>query len=235
MRKYVLITGSSSGIGQALAEDFLNESTIVIGIDCNNSTINHPNYQHIICDVSNFTQVEQAIKSITIPRIDQLVNCAGIVEKGLALDLPADLFASQVNTNLIGTFNICKCSIPLLLLAPDPAIVNISSIFGIKPVVEMAGYSSSKAGIIALTKTLALEHAPKIRVNAVAPGATLTPMLERRFQKSPELEQLFIESYPLKRIAQISEIISVIRFLLSKDASFITGTCIEVDGGISLI
>lgn len=239
MNKVVLITGSTSGIGFECAKVFAKHNYDVIinynksereALELRNKLESEYNVKclAIECNVSNLEEVNYMFKEIEIVygKIDVIVNNAGI-----ALDNLFDLktvyeFRQVLDTNLIGPFLISQKGIKLM---KKGSIINIASTDGIDTsYIEGIDYASSKAGLISLTKTLAKELSPKIRVNCVAPGWVNTKMndnLSDSFRKKETKKIL------LKRFGKPNEIANVVYFLASEEASYINGSVIRVDGG----
>jgi len=165
--------------------------------------------------------------------IDIMVNNAGVIkDKALALMEPDD-WHEVINANLHGTFNLTRAAIVTLIKQKSGVIVNIASVSGITGIPRQTNYSASKAGIIGFTKSLAREVAPyNIRVNAVAPGFIETDMLKGL---ADEYKSQIIKQIPLNRFGKPEEVARVVKFLVSDDASYITGHTLVIDGGMSAI
>lgn len=240
--KVVLITGASRGIGAEVAKVFASNNYNVV-INYNNSPDvalklkeEIENKYHVTaicikCDVSNELEVKSMVEKAidTFGHIDVLVNNAGIAIDKTFEDKTAENFRKILDTNLIGTFIVSKCAGKNMLENKSGAIINVASTNGIDTIYpESLDYDASKAGVISLTKNLALQYAPYIRVNAVAPGWVNTDM-------NKELDQAFIEKENkkilLNRFAQPEEIAKVIYFLATPDASYINSEVIRIDGG----
>lgn len=235
--KVVIVTGSSRGIGKATALLFSKEGAkVVITYNKSKEEADHlikklKNSIAVKCDVSNEEDIKKMIK-ITIEKfgkIDILINNAGIV-----FDMPfsqrtAEHWKKTLEVNLIGSFLCAKYAAPYLKKQKNSSIVNLSSTSGLESFnATSIDYDASKLGIVALTRDLAKEFAPYIRVNSVAPGWVNTDMnkdLPKDYIKN-ELEKVF-----LKRFAEPEEIAKVILFLASEDASYINGSNIKIDGG----
>jgi NAD(P)-dependent dehydrogenase (short-subunit alcohol dehydrogenase family) len=185
-------------------------------------------YLHLdVTDVRGWQEVMDAIGHAHA-RLDVLVNNAGIIHLAAIEDEDPGAWNKLLNVNLTGAFLGIRAAIPQMRAAGRGSIINISSIFGPSGAIGNAAYAASKAGLLGLTRTAALELATDlIRVTAVCPGGVSTPMNER------EKEGGVVPETPLGRRAHVSEISSVIAFLASDDASFITGTEVFVDGGFS--
>ena len=240
--KVVLITGASRGIGAEAAKVFASNNYNVV-INYNNSydavlklKEEIENKYHVAalcikCDVSNELEVKSMVEKTidTFGHVDALVNNAGIAIDTTFEDKTVENFRKILDTNLIGTFIVSKYVGKYMLENKNGAIINIASTNGIDTVYpESLDYDASKAGVISLTKNLALQYAPYIRVNAVAPGWVNTDM-------NKELDQAFIEKENekilLNRFAHPKEIAKVIYFLATPDASYINSEVIRIDGG----
>ena len=238
----VLITGSSRGIGSATAKIFASNNYNVV-INYNNSAkeafdlkeeiekIYKVNVLCVKCNVSNELEVNSMVEKTidTFGHIDVLVNNAGIAIDTTFEDKTVENFRTILDTNLIGTFIVSKYVGKHMLKNKKGAIINVSSTNGIDTVYpESLDYDASKAGVISLTKNLALQYAPYIRVNAVAPGWVNTDM-------NKDLDQAFIDKENkkilLNRFANPEEIAKVIYFLATPDASYINSEVIRIDGG----
>jgi 3-oxoacyl-[acyl-carrier protein] reductase len=238
--KVALITGSSRGIGKATAILFAQEGAkIVINYSKSEKEAKETLKEIekiseaiiIKCDVSDEKQVQKMIEETIkkFERIDILVNNAGIVYDIPIFEKTLKQFRRTLDVNLIGTFLCSKYVSPYMLKQGSGSIINISSTNGINtPSPESADYDASKAGIISLTKNLAKELAPKIRVNSIAPGWIDTDMnkdLPKEFIKE-ETENVF-----MKRFGKPEEIAKAAVFLASDDSSYITAATLVVDGG----
>ena len=242
MNKVVLVTGASRGIGRSTVIEFAKKGYDVV-INYFNSDEKaielkkevEENYQvkalTIKADVSNEEEVKTMVEKVILEfgHIDCLVNNAGIAIDTIFEDKTKDNFIKILNTNLIGPFLVSKEVGKYMKNAKKGSIINVSSTNGIDTIYpESIDYDASKAGLISLTKNLAIEYSPYIRVNSVAPGWVLTDM-------NKELDNEFIdketEKILLNRFADPSEIAKVIVFLDSSDASYINGEVIRIDGG----
>jgi NAD(P)-dependent dehydrogenase (short-subunit alcohol dehydrogenase family) len=169
--------------------------------------------------------------------LDILVNCAGIIYRNRTVEQTTeDEWNATFNVNVKGTFLMCKYAMPALRERKG-CIVNLSSYVGLVGFRGASAYAASKAAIINLTRSMALDHAREgVRVNAVCPGSVDTEMIHAAWEKFGDVEQarrLWSEKHPVGRIAQPEEVARTILFLASDDASFITGTALAVDGGLT--
>ena len=162
--------------------------------------------------------------------IDILVNNAGITKDMLLMRMKKEDFESVIGVNLVGTFNITKNVIPYMMKNRSGRIINVSSVVGISGNAGQTNYSASKAGIIGFTKSLAKEVGSRnILVNAVAPGFIETQMTD---VLKDEVKEEISKTIPLKRMGTVEDVANVVKFLASKDSSYITGQVINIDGGM---
>jgi len=240
--KVALITGGGSGIGEATVLRFSEEGAKVV---INDVIIENANSvakkvksngrEVLVCiaDVCNKNDVENMIKKTIekFGRLDILVNNAGINRDSFAKKMSEEQWDQVIDINLKGTFLCAQAALLPMIEQNYGRIINTASI-GALGNIGQANYSASKAGVIGLTKTLALECARyNITVNCVSPGATNTAMTAKM---PPEIAQKVKEKIPLKRFAEPTEIANIHLFLASEDSSYITGQVIFVDGGISV-
>lgn len=241
-RKVVLVTGGARGIGRSTIIEFAKKNYDVVINYCHSEADSNElkefvekeyNVSALVikASVSNESEVEAMVEQVieVFGHIDVLVNNAGIAIDTTFDDKTYDNFMEILKVNLIGTFIVSKYVGKYMLANGEGNIINVSSTNGIDTVYpESLDYDASKAGVISLTKNLALQYAPNIRVNTVAPGWVTTDMnkeLDYNFIKKEE------EKIILNRFADPSEIAKVIVFLASSDASYINGSIIRVDGG----
>lgn len=240
-----LVTGASSGIGQAIAIDLAKNGVKVLINYCRSEegaleTLkiieeNGGSGEIIQCDVSDAAAVNKMFLYIkkTYKTIDILVNNSGITKDGYLLMMSEENFVNVMATNLGGCFNCTQGALRLMCAAKQGgSIINIASTSGVVGQEGQANYSASKGAIISFTKTTAKEYAKNgIRVNAVAPGFVETKMT----QKSAKLlKDKYMGYIPMGRFGQPEEIAEVVTFLASSKASYITGKCLVVDGGLTM-
>ena len=213
--KIVVIVGGSKGIGKGLYDAFMDKGCVVHSISRKN------------CDITNYNQIDSYFDKLS--KVDILVNNAAINYCKSIEEISLDEWQSVIDTNLTAYFYIIQKCLPLM--EKGSKIVNVSSIAGrSKSLVSGVHYTSSKAGLIGLTRQLAQELGPKgININCVCPSQTLTPMLERSMTRE-QLSDLE-NKIPLRRVAQVDEVVKPILFLCSEDASYIHGACLDVNGG----
>jgi meso-butanediol dehydrogenase / (S,S)-butanediol dehydrogenase / diacetyl reductase len=234
--KRVLITGGASGIGAATAARFLEEGALVCVLDRDakgGAAILEqlPGLSAALdADVSDLSQV-QAVFPETVRRmggVDVLVNNAGISIRHRFLDITAEEWAQVMAVNLTGMFYVAQVAARHMMEASGGVILQTASTNGVMGYPYYADYNASKAGVIALTKAMALELAPKVRVNAIAPGYVLTPM-QRAEYTDAMLDELN-QKIPLRRHARPEEVAALFAFLASDDAAYISGHVYTIDG-----
>lgn len=235
MSKKIFITGSSRGIGAAIARQAKkkNYEVILHGKSSSESLeklASELNSKYLTFDVSNEDEVSRALSKIS--EVDVLINSAGINISNTFNDLTESDWRAVYDTNVFGLANVTKHILPLMRkTSGTKKIVNIASIKGIYSSVGRVAYASSKAAVINLTTGLAKELAPDIIVNAVAPGFTNTDMTENSWNSRIKSQ---VESILLKRMAKPSEVASLVMFLAGDENEYITGQTIIIDGGFSI-
>lgn len=239
--KVSVVTGASRGIGKAVALKLASLGSAVAVVYHGNSdkaeeTVREITEKYSVkaisykADVSSYEETKELVRKIKedFTHIDILVNNAGIVKDGLIAMMSEESFSSVIDTNLKGTFNMIRHTVPMMLRQKEGRIVNISSVSAIIGNPGQANYSASKAGIIGLTKSAAKELAAKnITVNAVAPGFIRTDMTENIGEDNP-----LVQMIPLKRFGKADEVADAVAFLAT--SSYITGEVLKVDGGIAM-
>lgn len=247
--RVAIVTGSGQGMGLAIAHHCAREGAKVVIVDINDQTIataveeirvkEHADAMGVRIDITNKSQVEAGVKRILDAwgRIDLLVNCAGG-----SLNTPHKLDEVEekhwdlvVNVNLKGTFFCCQQVIPVMVRQGSGAIVNISALAGHWRA-SLAGvqYTAAKAGVEGLTRQLAYDFGPSgIRINAVAPTVAMTSqrMQDLWDERGEEEKQRVFAQIPLRRLSRTEEITAAVIFLASDEASYITGTTLDVCGG----
>ena len=239
--KVALITGAGTGIGEATAERMSADGAHVIaGIIRDEERTVASDFTQRILDVRLQSDWDAALADCReqFGGIDILVNNAGLLIEGTAEETSDATWDKIFDVNLKGLFRGCRAVIPQMRQRGGGAIVNLASIDALSGAIGHLAYSASKGGVTALTRSLATDHAvDNIRVNAVCPGTITTPMVEKMFKDTGAINaarNASIAKHPLGRLASAGEVASVIVFLCSNDASFITGQSVSVDGGRSI-
>ena len=236
-----IVTGSSRGIGRAIAEKLLSDSYTVIVTSTNSTSIKlfddlTNKYQNrcfpFVLDISNLESIDNFFSSIKefLPKISVLVNNAGITNDNLFIRMSEDEWFNVINTNLNGTFRITKPVIRSMLRNRFGRVVNISSIISSIGNPGQTNYSASKAAIDGFTRSLASEVASRnITVNSVAPGFILSDMTE---SLNDDVKEKLLKSIPLGRMGKTSDVSDLVSFIISDAANYITGQTIHVNGGL---
>jgi NAD(P)-dependent dehydrogenase (short-subunit alcohol dehydrogenase family) len=237
MKPAVLITGACGGIGSALCDVFAESGYHVVGIALS-TTVGFP-HAAIHCDIRTVARSQQSADELrakvleqTGGRLDVLVNNAALQIVKPCSELTRDDWANTLDTNLLAPFWLSRSFLPELRKVHG-SIVNIGSIHARLTKREFVAYATSKGALETLTRAMALDFAPDVRVNAIAPAATDTPMLRAGFGEQPEKLVELERYHPLGRIASPTEVAKVVLFLAGHLTEFMTGTTIGVDGGIA--
>jgi NAD(P)-dependent dehydrogenase (short-subunit alcohol dehydrogenase family) len=241
--KSALITGGTSGIGAATAERFVQEGArvAIVGRDAERGQALEARLgvAFVACDVTDAAAAERMVEQVTqrIGRIDVLFNNAGIINFGSVVDASIDEWDALMATNVRGVFLVSRSVVPRMIAGGGGSIINMGSNLGLVGTRGAAAYATSKGAIVQLTRAMALDHVGDgVRVNCVCPGTIETPLVQRqRVGRSPEQAQQAAERtkqrFPIGRIGEPSEVASMVAFLASDQASFITGAILSVDGG----
>lgn len=237
-KKVIIVTGSSRGIGKAIASSFLKQGHTVVVNGRREMTSDLMEYFNslggevypIIGDISDESFVKQMIKETkkTFKKIDILVNNAGMTKDNLLIRMTEEDFDSTYTVNLKGTFFTSKEVAKVMLKQRSGHIINISSVVGTVGNVGQANYAASKAGVIGFTKSIAKELAPRgVVANAIAPGFIESDMTNGL---TDEIKEQALKSIPLKRLGTAEEVAELVSFL--SDQKYITGQVLHVDGGM---
>jgi NAD(P)-dependent dehydrogenase (short-subunit alcohol dehydrogenase family) len=233
----VLITGGASGIGAATAARFLEEGSAVCILDRDPKARDAIRKQlsdlagTLAADVSNLRQIHDAFANAInlMGGVDVLINNAGISIRHNFLDITPEEWDRVIAVNLTGVFYMAQTAARHMMERGNGVILQTASTNGMVGQPYYADYNATKAGVIELTKSMALELAPKVRVNAIAPGYVLTPM--QRAEYTDAMLEAVNQKIPLKRHCQPEEIAGLFAYLASDDAAYVTGQVFTMDGG----
>lgn len=232
--KVFIVTGASSGMGKSCSELLLENDAVVVGIDRNDSTIEHDRYSHCKADVIDEEQIQKCISEVDSKygHIDGLVNAAGIFGNNKPFyELTSEEWNKVISVNTTGTFIVSKAAAPVMIREKQGKIVNISCIRSTIFKNNMADYAASKGAVASMTSAMALDLAPyNIQVNSVAPGFIYTGMTAASFDM-PDVRAKSEALIPNGRLGMPKDIASVVMFLLSDMSDYVTGTMLFADGG----
>ncbi len=240
-RKVAIVTGGGQGIGRAITLDFAEAGIDVVVADINLETAETAAAEAAAAgsaplafelNVADARNVEALVEKVTekYGRIDYLINNAGITRDALMMRMGDDAWQAVIDVNLTGTYLCSKAVIRVMMKQRDGRIVNISSVVGAMGNAGQTNYAASKAGVVGFTKSLAREVAARgITVNAVAPGFIQTAMTDALPDKAREE---LVNLIPSGRLGTPEDVAAAVRFLISEDASYITGQVLHVNGGM---
>lgn len=241
--KTILITGASSGIGAETARLFANNNSELILIGTNKERLSAlkeelgKNTTFFQCDFAIPKEIEALAQSIkdNFQKIDGIVNNAGVYQRAAISDSPADDWQRIFQINLFSHVELTRLLLFLLNKADSPFITNIASTLGARPIAETSAYSASKAAMINWSKTMAIELAPKIRVNCINPGLVETPIHEFYKTEDTELRSQLDSMQPMRKLGKPKNIAEAVLFLSDERSQWTTGSTLTVDGGIELV
>jgi 3-oxoacyl-[acyl-carrier protein] reductase len=240
--RVVLVTGAGRGIGRVIAETFLREKSVVVGLDVGDGALEWLDQARTRlglrgasfgCDVTDSSRVGAVVEETVarFGRVDVLVNNAGVLVDGMVEDLDDDGWDRTFDVNVGGTFRMCRAVVPVMKAQRSGRIINAASFAAIVPSVGSAAYAASKAAVVQFTRTLAGELGPwNITVNSYAPGMIPTAM--NGFAEMPQdAQDQLLDTLSLRRWGEAQDVADLICFLAGDAAGYITGTLVDVSGG----
>lgn len=235
--RVAIITGASSGIGEVIAQFYLEEGAFVYGCGLEVAAhVTHPRFVYQQCDICVPEQAASVVAGCLerFGHVDILVNCAGVTGMGTIDDTSVAEFRRQFEINVFGLYTMTKAAIDAIRQSEHAVIINIVSELGVKAIPNRVAYCPSKAAVEMLTRCLAADCGPRVRVNGILPGLTETPMTKMRYENAPDPEaerQKTRNRYVLKRMCVPQDVANGAVFLASDRSSFITGDMLAVCGG----
>ena len=235
--KKILVTGATGGIGHALVKKFVSLNANVLATGTKTEKLDSlknefPNINILKFDISDHSKIEEFVENVhsQLVGLDVLINNAGINKDNLSIRMKEDEWKKVIDINLGSTFLLCRSAIKKMLKNKYGRIVNITSIVGHTGNLGQANYAASKAGIIGMTKSLAIEYAKKnITLNCVSPGFIKTTMTENILEN---VKAMLTSRIPMSKLGSGEDVANSVAFLSSDEASYITGETIHVNGGM---
>ena len=234
----IILTGATGGIGSSILKNLVTAGANVLATGTNDEKLKliNSNYKKVNTkkfDISNHTEIENFINkssNILNGKIDVLINNAGITRDNLAIRMREEEWKKVIDLNLTSTFLLCKNVIKKMLKTKKGKIINITSVVGHTGNIGQANYTASKAGVVAMSKSLALEYGKKnISVNCVSPGFISTEMTDNI---NDDYKELLMSRIPMSRFGSPSDVANTVTFLSSNLSDYITGETIHVNGGM---
>jgi len=235
--KKILVTGATGGIGNSIVKKFVSLNANVLATGTNSEKLDdlrvkYPDVNVLKFDITEHERIEEFVENVNsqLKGIDIIINNAGINRDNISLRMKSEEWQKVIDTNLTSTFYICKYGIKKMLKNKYGRIVNVTSIVGHTGNLGQSNYSASKAGMIAMSKSLAIEYAKKnITINCVSPGFIQSNMTDNIVES---IKAALTSKIPMSRLGTGEDVSNAIAFLCSDSASYITGETIHVNGGM---
>lgn len=239
-RKVALVTGAAGGIGRAISERLAREGAVVVladvdvaGLDAAAEALSELRVSSVTLDVASPRSVADGVAEVEGLHgpVDVLVNNAGINRRGSLLDLTDEDWRASFDVNIDSMFHLCRAVLPSMVERRSGAIINTASQWGLHPAPGHIAYNVTKAAVVSFTQSLARDYAPHgVRVNAVAPGEILTPMVETNLAAKGLTVADLDAKVPFGRVGRPEEVAALVAFLASGEAPFICGSVVEITG-----
>ena len=238
--KNIIVTGASGGIGNSIVEKLNMSGANILATGTREEKLTElkgkfNNIKILKFDISNHEKIEEFIEKATNElngNLDCIVNNAGITKDNLTIRMNIEEWSKVIDINLTSTFLMCKYSIKKMLKNKSGKIINITSVVGHTGNIGQANYTASKAGIVAMSKSLAIEYAKKnINVNCISPGFISTAMTDKIDEK---FKETIISKIPASRLGKPEDVANTVLFLASSNSDYINGETIHVNGGLYL-
>lgn len=239
-RKVALVTGAAGGIGRAISERLAREGAVVVladvdvaGLDAAAEALSELRVSSVTLDVTSPRSVADGVAEVEGLHgpVDVLVNNAGINRRGSLLDLTDEDWRASFDVNIDSMFHLCRAVLPSMVERRSGAIINTASQWGLHPAPGHIAYNVTKAAVVSFTQSLARDYAPHgVRVNAVAPGEILTPMVETNLAAKGLTVADLDAKVPFGRVGRPEEVAALVAFLASGEAPFICGSVVEITG-----
>ncbi len=247
--KAILVTGAAAGIGAAICQRFSAEGALIVAVDLNGDGLTQITSPlnavggSVLPMVGNITIQADCQKAVRAAhekfgRIDVVCNVAGIVEGGTLLAASEESWQHSIALNITATRTMCQLVLPYMLNQKQGSIINIASVAGPFAVKDRAVYSTTKAAVIGMTKSLAIDFVGRgVRVNAICPGTVDSPSWRQRVSDSPNPDQAlkaFIARQPMGRVGNAEEIAALAAYLAADESTYMTGQSLYIDGGMTM-
>lgn len=239
--KTAVVTGAGGGIGSAVASRLAADGFQVFALDlrfAENAWADDPNRERIepiAVDLGDPSAIKAAFEQLRtrLTSLDALVNCVGIMRRGDALTISEQDWFDTFRVNVDGVYFTCREALPLLEKAGSSAIANIASNWGVTPSKGHIAYNASKAAVVSLSKSLALDYGHAgIRVNAVCPGEILTPMVEQKLRDNGMTEEDLAKPIPIGRVGRPADVAALMSYLVGPESTYMTGGAVDITGGL---
>lgn len=240
-RKTAVVTGAGGGIGSAVTSRLAADGMHVFALDVHfaddawNGDPHRDRIEPMVVDLGDPEAIKAAFAQLSeqLTSLDALVNCVGIMRRGDALTISDQDWLDTIRVNTTGVFFTCREAIPLLAKAGSSSIANIASNWGLIPAPGHIAYNASKAAVVSLSRSLALDFGHLgIRVNAVCPGEILTPMVEKRLHDNNITEEDLAEPIPIGRVGRPADVAALMSYLVGPESTYMTGGAVEITGGL---